>query len=239
MMEQTYRPDRPGIAILASGSGTTAEAFIHATYTGAVDAEVQLVIASKPDAGIFNKIKRLNMRYDSDIQALHISNLTHPDRPGRQGEQTLAESAAIRDEIAKRNIALVALMGYMKKVRGPLLEDYGSLPDHKLIFEARMVNTHPGPLPETRGLAGIGAQKKVLELGLDHSAQTLHVVTEEYDAGAIYAERRVPVIPGDTAESLFEAVQATEKAYLPSDIGSFLVAQQKYRAGEFPPPRIS
>lgn len=221
--------EKPSIAILASGGGTTAEALIHATQTGMVDADVKLVIASKPDTGIFGRIDRLNKQYRLGIKALHISGLTHPDGAGKRGEQTMAESSAISDEIDKHDISLVALLGYMKKVRGPLLERYGSLPGHESIFQARLINTHPGPLPQTRGLAGLSAQEKVLELGMAHSAQTLHVVAEDYDTGVIYAEHCVPVMPGDTADSLFAAVQATEKAHLPADINRFLADQRSYR----------
>lgn len=112
-------------------------------------------------------------------------------------------------------------MGYMKRVRGALLEQYGW--QKGADFEtARMLNTHPGPLPQTEGLFGIHAQEEVLRTGLGYSAQTLHVAAEAYDTGPILAEHRVPVMPGDTPESLFEAVQLTEKIYLPADVGQFL-----------------
>ncbi len=235
-MEQISEPN---IAILASGSGTTAEAFIHATQTGIVSANVRLVISSKPDTEIFGRVERLNKQYGLGIKILHINGLTHPEGPGQRGEQTLGESAAILEEITKHDIALVALLGYMKKVRGPLLEEYGALSSHKSIFEARMINTHPGPLPATRGLAGLNAQKKVLEMGLENSAQTLHVVSADYDTGATYAEQLVPVMPDDTADSLFAAVQATEKSRLPKDINNFLISQLKWQQGDSPPARIS
>lgn len=231
--------ETPSIAILASGRGTTAESFIHAVQAGIVAAEVSLVIASRPDAEVFARINRLNQQYKLGIEALHISAVTHPGGAGERGEQTLSESEAILAEIKERDISLVALMGYMKKVRGPLLQEYGSLPDHESIFDSRMLNTHPGPLPLTRGLTGHSAQAKVLESGLEASAQTLHAVTADYDAGAIYASHSVPVIAGDTKESLLAGVQATEKAWLPLDINYFLADQREYRSGGFPPPRRS
>jgi phosphoribosylglycinamide formyltransferase 1 len=142
---------------------------------------------------------------------VHISGLTHPGKPGEKGEQTLEESDAITKLC--EGFDLVALLGYMKKVRGSLLD-------------LAVVNTHPGPLPETAGLHGIHIQERVLELGLTHSAQTLHYVVGEYDSGKIIAAHPVPVVPGESAESLFDAVQVTEKAHLPVDL-DMLLARMK------------
>jgi phosphoribosylglycinamide formyltransferase-1 len=206
---KTDRSELPSIAILASGSGTTAEYVILATQTGVLQANVGLVVCNNAPAkaGIFGRVERLNDQYGLQIPALHISGKTHPLGAGKPGEQTLEESEAIAKLC--REFSLVALLGYMKKVRGALLE----LP---------IVNTHPAPLPETAGMYGVHAQEHVLASGLGYSAQILHRVTGEYDDGEIIAEHRVPVKPGDTAESLFDAVQATEKAHLPVDLNNLL-----------------
>jgi len=213
---------KTGIAILASGSGSTAEAFIHASQAGIVNAEVGLVIANNADAGVFSRVARLNKEYGLNIKTVNISGVTHSKGAGEKGEQTLEESTAICEEINRGGFGLVLLLGYMKKVRGDLLNEFGALPSHKSIHQARMINTHPGPLPQTKGLFGVHAQEVVLETGLGYSAQTLHVVAEDYDSGLIIAEHRVPVLPNDTPESLFESVQLTEKTYLPIDIDNFL-----------------
>src|SRR5205823_1529684 len=110
----------------------------------------------------------------------------------------------------------VATMGYMVIITGDLLEQYGSLPSHQgQKYEARMVNTHPGPLPETADTWGIHASERVLERGLANSAHTVHVVAGPVDLGEIVAVHSVPVVDGDTPEALFDRVQATEKAMLP------------------------
>lgn len=210
------------VGILASGGGTTAEAFIHATQNGTCDAEVAVVVTNNREAGVVGRVHRLNEMYGLDIQDLWINGLTHEEGRGKDGEQTLSESKAINDIFVHQNVELVLLLGYMKKVRGDLLDNYGSLESHESIFEASMLNTHPGPLPETQGLAGIDVQKKVLELGLTYSAQTLHVVSAEYDKGGVYAEHRVPVMPSDDAESLMDAVTAAEKLWIPVDVNRFI-----------------
>jgi len=207
---------KPAIAILASGGGSTAEAFIHATQDGRVDARVGLIVCNNPPekAGIYDRVARLNQQYGLNIPVLRISGITHPEGPGAKGEQTLQESEAIAHEASKTGVALVCLMGYMKKIRGSLLTAYGWQP-WMLPAESRMINTHPGPLPETEGLFGIHIQQRVLETGLGYSAHTVHVVSEEYDKGPIIKATCVPVVPGDTPQSLFDRVQAVEKTELP------------------------
>lgn len=217
-------PLKPRIAILASGSGSTAEAFVHATQDGRVSAEIGLVVCNNPPgkAGIYSRIERLNNEYGLDIPVLRISGITHPNGPGEKGEQTLEESEAITLAISEAECSFVALMGYMKKVRGVLLETYGWQPWMHSPTQARMINTHPGPLPQTQGLFGIHVQEKVLESGLGYSAHTVHVVSDEYDQGGILDETRVPVEPDDTAALLFDRVQQVEKANLPRVIGRCL-----------------
>jgi phosphoribosylglycinamide formyltransferase-1 len=203
---------KPGIAILASGSGSTAEAFIHATQEGIVDAEVGLVISDKDDAGVFDRVKRLNKAYSLEIE-------------------TMIEA------ISDGGFALVALMGYMRIIaaEGDLMKEYGWLPEYeerypenKGIYLARMINTHPGILPETTDTWGTNTQQMVLDLKLSETAHTVHAVTAEIDAGPIFAENRVPVYQDDGVGSLFARVQRIEKAHLPVDIDRFLREQRAF-----------
>lgn len=197
----------PRIAIMASGSGTTAEAVIHATQTNVLPARIGMVITNNPNVGVIARVDRLNEQYGLRIAVHHISGRTHPGDPGMQGEQTLEEADAIAALCA--NVDLVAMLGYMKKVRGAALD----LP---------LVNSHPGPLPETAGLFGVHVQEHVLALGLHYSAHTVHRVDGDYDHGDIIIAHSVPVVEGDTAAELSAAVQATEKALLPVDLAWIL-----------------
>jgi phosphoribosylglycinamide formyltransferase-1 len=222
--------DRPKIAILVSGSGTTAESLIHATQSGVLNADVALVISNNENAGVFDRIKRMNTQYNLDIQTIHINGITHPDGAGAKGEQTLAESAAINDAAKNVGVGLILLLGYMKKVRGDLLQEYGGQPEYTSIHQARMLNTHPGPLPESAAQFGRGVQQVVIDMNLGYSAQTLHVVTDEYDMGQTVAVHRVPVLSSDTSDTLFDSVQLTEKAYLPVDVEIFLNEQASFQS---------
>lgn len=199
--------DRPKIAILASGSGTTAEALIHATQSGILDADVRLVITNKQDAGILQKIERFN-KQGLDINVLVINGTTHPGEAGR-GEQTPAEAQAIYDAITAAGIDLVLLLGYMRKVMQPVLG-------------LRILNTHPGLLPATRGLHGEDVQRFVLQERHEFTGQTLHEVAAEYDSGRIIAEHKLPVMPWDTIETLNAAAQLMEKAYIGKEVNEYL-----------------
>jgi phosphoribosylglycinamide formyltransferase-1 len=223
-------PHRPKIAILASGSGSTTESIIHATQNGVLHADVCLVVSNNETAVVFERVKRMNTQYNLNIQTIHINGVTHPEGIGLKGEQTLSESAAITAATKNANVDLILLLGYMKKVRGDLLQEYGGLPHHTSIYQARMINTHPGPLPESAAQFGRGVQQIILDTNLGYSAQTLHVVTDEYDMGQTVAVHRVPVLSSDTSDTLFDSVQLTEKAYLPVDVEIFLNEQASFQS---------
>lgn len=219
----------PRIAILASGSGSTAEAFIHATQDGRVEAYVGLVICNNPPekAGIYDRVKKLNQRYDLKIETAEISGRTHPKGNVGRG-QTLEESAAICEKVTKDEYAHVALMGYMKMVRGDLIEEYGWRPHFTSIYQARMSNTHPGPLPESEDTYGIHASERVLELGLSLTRHTVHVVAAGVDKGPKIAEHPIEVMPDDSPQDIFDRVQIVEKVALPYVLDRFLKEQEAY-----------
>jgi phosphoribosylglycinamide formyltransferase-1 len=224
---------KPRIAILASGGGTTAEAFIRASARGEINIEIGLVISSRQDAGVIERIATLNKELGLDIQCLVINSKTHPAEASEQltrGEQSIAEQAAIAEVIEDGNYDLVALMGYMKRIGPNLIRLFGWRPEYRSAFQARMVNTHPGLLPDTKGFYGEQIQQYVLDHQLPYGGQTLHVVSENYDEGPVIAEHKVAVEPEDTAESLFTRVQAVEKQYLPKDIEDFLQGRLAYNA---------
>lgn len=202
--------DRPKIAILASGGGTTAEALIHATQSGVLNADVCLVISNNEDAPVLQRVERFN-KQGLNIKTLVINGQTHPGDAGR-GEQTSAEAQAIYDAIKEADVDLILLLGYLRKVMEPLLS-------------LRILNTHPGLLPVTRALHGEDVQAFVLENHHEFTGQTLHEVIAEYDSGKTIAEHKLAVMPWDTVETLNVAVQTMEKAYIGVDVDYFLKTQ--------------
>lgn len=229
---------KPRIAVLASGGGTTAEAFIRAAQHGEINVDVGLVICSRENAGVFQRVNDLNAEYSLNIESILINHQTHPaartEHVGK-GCQTAGEEAAILAALLGGNFDLVALMGYMKRIGPNLVQAFGWLPGYTSVFQARMVNTHPGLLPDTKAFYGQQIQQYVLDHHLPYAGQTLHAVSEEYDDGPIIAEHKVPVEPNDTAISLFARVQEVEKQYLPGDIESFIQGRQAYQLSNTKP----
>jgi phosphoribosylglycinamide formyltransferase-1 len=218
----------PVIAILASGEGTTAEAFIQAGLAGKIKTKVALVITNKETAGILKRIEKLNKAHNLNIKTAFINSLTHPEAGTLPGRQTFAEQQAIIEAVEGAGADLVVLMGYMKMIGSKLVERFGWLPHYEHPHQAMMLNTHPGLLPDSKGLIGVHVQEFVLKNKLPYAGQTLHTVSEKYDEGLVIAEHKVKVASSDTPDSLFDKVRAVEKKFLPLDIENFIKARQDY-----------
>lgn len=221
---------KAAVAILASGSGSTAEALIRAVQGQDYPYEIRLVVTNNPDAFVLKRIESLNDEFGLNIETAVISSSTQSSlKPPVHGEQTAEEQATLIKIFEKYHIDLVVLLGYMKRIGTQLTDTYGWQTDFKSIYQARMLNTHPGLLPETKGLYGIHVQEAVVERRLPEAGQTLHVVADAYDEGPTVAEHRIPVEPGESAEALFDRVQQTEKAHIAADIADFIQAQSKFQ----------
>ena len=225
---------KPRIAILASGSGTTAEAVIHATQNNQLDAEVVLVISNKKDAGVFNRVKECNKTYTLSIKSLYISSKNYPasiSENWQPGRQTNLEEVTILDNLKKHSIDLVLLLGYMKLVGDKIVSYYGYRSDYRSPYLANMLNTHPGLLPATKGYYGKQVQTYVLENRLQ-AGHCLFAVDVDYDGGPVITEHMVEVKDNDTAQTLFERVQSSERSNLPYDINSFIQKQRNNSKGD-------
>lgn len=221
----------PRIAILASGGGTTAEAFIKSIALGEVQATTVLLICNNPEAAVFDKVKRLQDQFKLDISTKHIGKSNFPPGPNEEvpyGHQTIAEEKAILDELKKMNIDLVLLLGYMKLVGPSIVDEYGWKASYDSVYQARMINTHPGLLPATKGLFGLHVQEKVIKDGLQTAGHCIFMVDSVYDDGPVVSEHKIPVIAGESPEELFERVKVSEKANLADDINRFLLEQTEY-----------
>ena len=114
--------------------------------------------------------------------------------------------AAMRDFFLQRGVELVVDAGYDRIHTVPFLE----------AFEGRIVNIHPSLLPMFSG--GMDAVEQALESGLKFTGATVHVVTAELDAGPILLQKSVPILEGDTVETLRERVHEAEHRILPEGI---------------------
>jgi formyltetrahydrofolate-dependent phosphoribosylglycinamide formyltransferase len=174
------------VAVLVSGGGTNLQALIDA-LGGAptAPARISRVISNRPDAGALVRARRAG---------IPTTVLRDPQDPAEL-------LAAIGDA------QLVVLAGYLKLVPLAVVAR----------FRQRMVNIHPALLPDFGGpgMYGRRVHEAVLASRATESGVTVHYVDEQYDRGPIVAQRRVPVRPDDTADTLAQRVLAVEHALLP------------------------
>lgn len=180
-------PDHPyRVAVLASGNGSNLQALLDACV-GNAPARVALVLSDNPDA------QALARAGAAGVAAGVI------DDP--------ADGATLSGTLQDAGADLVVLAGYRKLVPEETVR----------AFSGRMINIHPALLPAFGGPGMYGARvhRAVLESRATTSGATVHLVTPEYDRGAIVAQRSVPVLPGDTPETLAARVLEVEHRLLP------------------------
>ena len=177
------------VAVLASGGGTNLQALLDALNGESITplARVVRVITNRPDAGALERARQ------SGVPAAVLRD------PGDAAELLAALTDARAD--------LVVLAGYLKLVPPPVVAR----------FRWRMINIHPALLPAHGGpgMYGRRVHEAVLASGAAESGATVHYVDEQYDRGPIIAQARVPVRPGDTAETLAARVLEAEHRLLP------------------------
>jgi len=117
-----------------------------------------------------------------------------------------ARDAAMRDWLLERAVDLVVNAGYDRILTSGFIA----------AFEDRMINIHPSLLPAFAG--GMDSVAQALARGVKLSGCTVHIVTEEVDAGPILLQAAVPVLPDDTVETLHARIQVEEHRILPEAI---------------------
>jgi phosphoribosylaminoimidazolecarboxamide formyltransferase/IMP cyclohydrolase len=182
------------IVVGVSGTGSNLRALHAVAARGALDAEIALVFADRPCAA-------LDWAVEQGIETLLVPAAPRGDAAARAEEDgLLAESlAAVAPE-------LVVLAGYMRVV-GPVM---------LATFTGRLLNLHPALLPAFPGAHGV---RDALAAGVKVTGVTVHFVDASLDGGPIVLQDSVPVLPGDTEETLFERIHAVEHRLLPRAVG--------------------
>jgi phosphoribosylglycinamide formyltransferase 1 len=176
------------LGFLASHGGSAMRAVLEAIRDGSLDAEARLVISNNEAAPALEAARAFG------IPALHLSQTRLG--PGGDLDRGIAEA------LAGAGVEWVVLSGYMRKLG----------PETLRRFRERIINVHPALLPRHggRGFYGSRVHAAVIDAGDATSGATVHLVDEEYDHGAILAQREIPVLPGETAETLEQRVRAIE-----------------------------
>jgi phosphoribosylglycinamide formyltransferase-1 len=185
---------RVPLGILGSGKGSNCRAILESIKSGALAAEVRVVISDVFDAPILDIAREF-----------WVPNAYLP--PGRFHTrlEPQAEADLLR-MLREAGVELVVLAGFMRILKSPMLE----------AFTRRIVNIHPSLLPRFPGLE---AWKQALVAGEKMTGCTVHYVDEQIDHGDIIAQSEVPILPNDTPESLHARIQIAEHELYPTAIG--------------------
>jgi phosphoribosylglycinamide formyltransferase-1 len=195
------QPDQPlQLGILGSGKGSNFVAIQKAIQAGTVNAQVAIVISDLPDAGILDRAREFGLA----ARALPTGKFKTKLEPEIENQLVAWLRAA--------KVDLVVLAGYMRVVKEPMLTAYANA----------LINIHPSLLPKFRGLE---AWKQALEAGEQKTGCTVHYVDAGVDTGKIIAQREVPILPGDTPETLHARIQEVEHALYPEVIQQLAAAR--------------
>lgn len=185
------------VAFLASGAGSSARAIVEAARAGDLAVEPVLLVTNS------RKAAALEWAQDAGLATACIPTASDPDRADRDLAHALMKSGA----------ELVVLSGYLRRLG----------PETLARFERRILNVHPGPLPDFggEGMYGRRVHEAVLASGRAETAIVIHLVDEEYDHGPEIARRAVPVVAGESAEALEARVKAAEPAFFVETLRSW------------------
>ncbi|MBP9718020.1 phosphoribosylglycinamide formyltransferase [Candidatus Gracilibacteria bacterium] len=183
------------IAVLASTNGTDLQAIIDEIVAGRLNVELTCVVSNK------KKCYALERAQQQGYKTYFI------DPKGKTREEFDAQMVAL---LQTERVDLVVLVGYMK-ILTPLFVR---------AFPQRIINVHPALIPKYSGKDFFGASvhEAVLKSGDAETGMTIHYVDEGVDSGEIIMQKKCPVLPGDTVETLKARVQALEKEWYPKAI---------------------
>jgi phosphoribosylglycinamide formyltransferase-1 len=192
----SYPPDRRllKVGVLASGGGTNLQALIDRSEDGALPADIRCVISNVASAFALERAAR------HGIPAIHLDHRLFSSREDYD--------KAIVDALRDHDVELVALAGFMRIISQVLLD----------AFPTAVMNIHPALLPS---FPGLHAQRQALEHGVKVTGCTVHFVDSGTDTGPIICQAAVPVLEGDTEESLSARILVEEHRCYPLAVRLF------------------
>ncbi|MGI5817915.1 MAG: phosphoribosylglycinamide formyltransferase [Armatimonadota bacterium] len=184
------------LGVFASGGGTNFQSIIDNCEARRIDAEVAVLIANREDAGALDRAAKHG-----------IERVVVPVGRDLSDEFHAADERHVRI-LRDHGVDLVCLAGYMRRIGTGVLD----------AFPHAVINIHPAILPSFKGAHG---QRDAVDYGARISGATVHFANEEFDRGPIIIQAAVPVIPGDTEESLAARILEQEHRIYPQAIQWF------------------
>jgi phosphoribosylglycinamide formyltransferase-1 len=174
------------LGFLASGNGSSAEAIVGGIRDGRLAAQARVLVGNRRETPAFAWADRVGLPH------AHVPTAKDPDQADGQ----------IVEILRSHDVNLVVLSGYLRRLGPKMLE----------AFEGRILNIHPGPLPEFggEGMYGAHVHRAVIAAGAPESAIVVHTVDEVYDHGPEIYRRPVPILSGEGPESLEARIKALE-----------------------------
>ncbi len=188
-MVSIKKPDeKKRLAVFCSGNGSNFKALHKRIREKHLPCDIVLCLSNNSQCGAMTYAR------ENNIDAVHLSTKTHP----------IAQdyTNAMLRELQQHRIDLILLAGYMKKIPNDVIKAYPK----------KILNIHPSLLPKFggEGMFGLHVHQAVVAAKEPESGATVHFVDADYDTGEVILQRRVPVLPDDSPESLAERVLAVE-----------------------------
>ena len=185
------------IMVLVSGGGTNLQALLDAQKNGAFGSsdsggKIVFVVSDNPKAYALERAKATSV--DAVVE--------EPDRSLPRDERRQELSDRILKLAETYNIDLIVLSGFLSILKGEIVRRYSG----------RIINLHPSLLPKFggNGMYGERVHRAVLDAGEKESGCTVHLVDADVDTGPILLQRKVPVLPGDTPDTLADRIHTEE-----------------------------
>jgi phosphoribosylglycinamide formyltransferase-1 len=184
------------IGILGSGKGSNFRALAEAHRAETLGCDPAIVLSDVEGSGI------LGLAREFSIPGHFVAPGPFRTKMAPEAEEELVRL------LRGAGVDFVVLAGFMRVIKEPLLN----------AFPGRILNIHPSLLPAFRGLE---AWRQAVEAGVPEAGCTVHLVDAGVDTGKILGQIRVPVLPGDTAESLHARIQVAEHELYPRIVREF------------------
>lgn len=180
------------IGVLISGRGSNLQSIIDSIENNSINASINVVISNKADAYGLERAKNHNIK---------TSVITKKDFPDKDDYDN-----KLIEVLKDNNVELVVLAGFMRIISPKVVQT----------FPLSIINIHPSLLPD---FPGLDVHQRALDAGVTESGCTVHFVDEGVDSGPIILQAKVPVLEGDTEETLSKRILVEEHKIYPKAVG--------------------